>query len=96
MFGLGSKKFLGVDIGSSGIKVVEVKFQNDKPYLSNYAWMQFSGTRGVESALSLPDEFVAACLRRLIKESGFDSKRVNLSVPASGGLITLIEFPETI
>lgn len=96
MFGLGSKKFLGVDIGSSGIKVVEVKFQNEKPYLSNYAWMQFSGTRGVESVLSLPDEFVAACLRRLVRESGFDSRRVNLSVPASGGLITLIEFPETI
>ncbi|MFZ5982673.1 MAG: type IV pilus assembly protein PilM [Patescibacteria group bacterium] len=96
MFGFGSKKFLGVDIGSSGIKVAEVKFQGDKPYLTNYAWMQFSGIKGVESTLSLPDEFISLCLRRMIKEAGFDSEKVNLSIPASGGLITLIEFPETI
>jgi len=96
MFSFGSKKILGVDIGSSSIKVVEVKFQGGKPYLTNYAWMQLSGIKNVESTASLPDDFLSLCLARIIKEGNFSTKKANVSIPSSGGLITLIEFPETI
>lgn len=96
MFGLGAKKILGIDIGSAGIKVVEVRFQGGKPHLRNYAWMNVSGIGKINDTQSLPDEVLSACLKRVIKEGDFSAKKANLAIPASGGLVTLIEFPASI
>jgi len=38
-FSFGKNSFLGVDIGMSTIKIVELKLHRDKPYLENYAWL---------------------------------------------------------
>lgn len=94
MFGIGKKSFLGIDIGSSSIKVVELRMTGNKPYLSNYAWMKiddFLDGSDIMSANS--DTILFQALKRSIKEGGFKSKGANVAIPAFGGLITLIELP---
>jgi type IV pilus assembly protein PilM len=93
MLGLFNKNlFLGVDIGTSSIKVVELKLDDKVPSLTNYAWISTDGIKkGDTYEISL-----SKCLSRIIEEGKFKSKKVNIAVPSFGGLITLLEFPGSI
>ncbi len=97
MFGLdfGKNVFLGIDIGTSAIKIVELGISSGKPILSNYAWMPiktpFDSNRMKTENLEVP---FAEYLKKMIKEAGFRSQKAYVSIPAFGGLITLIDFPE--
>lgn len=92
MFGFGKNKFLGIDIGTSTIKIVEVKMSSSKPTLSNYAWMKVGNPGDIK--FSSFDSTLPLYLKKVIKEGGFKSQKAYVSIPAFGGLITLIEFPE--
>jgi type IV pilus assembly protein PilM len=92
MFGFGKNKFLGIDIGTSTIKIVEIKMSSSKPTLSNYAWMKVGNLGDIK--YSSFDSTLPLYLKKIIKEAGFKSREGYVSIPASGGLITLIEFPE--
>jgi len=93
MFGFGKNKFLGIDIGNSSIKIVEIKIGNNKPVLSNYAWIALpAGSAEMQKELS--EEMLAKYLKRILGMGKFKSKAAYVSMPAFGGLITLIEFPQ--
>lgn len=92
MFGFGKNKFLGIDIGTSTIKIVEVKVSSGKPALSNYAWMKVGNLGDIK--FSSFDSTLPLYLKKAIKEGNFKSREAHVSIPAFGGLITLIEFPE--
>ena len=97
MFGLsfGKNAFIGVDIGTSAIKIVEIKNNSGKPVLSNYAWMSFDGYFKKDDSVSETyEKILPQYLKRIISESGIKSKITHTSIPAFGGLITLIEFPQ--
>lgn len=87
---------MGIDIGTSSIKIVELKLVENRPVLSNYAWMpvseEFLGKSDVD-----PDAHYAAlgaCIRRMLKKASISSKNAYISIPASSGLITMIDLPE--
>ncbi|MFA5994665.1 MAG: pilus assembly protein PilM [Parcubacteria group bacterium] len=94
MFGFGEKQFIGIDVGTSSVKIVELKMSGNKPILVNYAWMPIDNLlddRGIKESyfeVALPEY-----LKRMIKEGHFSSREAIFSIPAFGGLITLIEFP---
>ncbi len=90
MFWFGKNTFLGVDIGNSSIKIVELKVQNNKPVLSNYAWMDLNHTEG----LKMDEKIWELCLKKIIKESKMKSKNAYVSIPSSGSLIVLFDLPE--
>ncbi len=98
MFDFNFKKnvFLGVDIGTASIKIVEIKIIDEKPVLSNYAWMPLVGdSPGKRDADS--EYFFATlpvCLKKIIKKAKFSGNNAYVSLPSFGGLITLIDFPE--
>lgn len=94
-FDFGKNVFLGIDIGTSAIKMVELSVSSGKPVLSNYAWMPIGvpfDSEGTNTA-NLELNF-SGYLKKMIKEAGFRSKKAYISIPAFGGLITLIDFPE--
>lgn len=98
MFGFGGKnKFIGVDIGTSTIKMVEIKVSGNKPVLLNYAWAKVEALaedkeiKNVHFEMLLPEY-----LKRMLKAGKFESKNAYLSIPAFGALLTLIEFPEMV
>lgn len=96
MFGFGRKKFLGIDIGASTLKIVELEMRGDRPYLLNYAWMRIPDIYGKNSdaGSGFFETAIPEYLKRIIKESEFNTNSAYLSIPSFGGLITLIDFPE--
>lgn len=93
MFGLFRKNlYLGVDIGTSAVKVVELKVDGGVPTLTNYAWMSTENLKDGENY----ENVLSKCLAKMIKTADFKSKEVNIAVPSFGGLITLLEFPSSI
>lgn len=91
MFDFGKNRFLGIDIGTSSIKIAEIQIKDKRPILSNYAWMALPGD-GIGAASF--DTTLPEFMRKIIGDGKFKSKEAYVSLPASGGLITLIEFPE--
>ncbi len=95
MFGLGKNTFLGIDIGTSNIKIVELKVSGNKPILTNYAWTYLDGLMGDRDLKSSYfDTVLPEYMKRMLNEAKMKGKQAHFSIPAFGGLITLIEFPE--
>lgn len=96
MFEFGKNNtFIGVDVGTSAIKMVELKVEEGKPVLSNYAWMPLYGIEKInESSPDYYEAIVPAYVKRMIKEAGFSGKMASVAVPSFGGFVTLIDFPE--
>lgn len=89
MFGFGKKYFLGIDIGTSSIKIVELELKGGKPVLSNYGWVYLKEAIKENDSLALWKAYIS----KIIQEGRFKGKDAYVSISSSGSLITLIEFP---
>ncbi len=96
-FNFKNKNFLGIDIGTSSLKIVELEMKGDKPRLVNYAWIKIGDKNVGDKNNDNDSEFfkiiLPKYLKRIIQESKFKSKNAYIAIPAFGGLITLIELP---
>src|SRR3989344_888293 len=92
IFGIGKdpKSYLGVDIGTLSIKIVELSNEDNRPKLQNYAILTNYGL--TESPKIFGGEAVSM-LRRLLKESIAVSKEVNMSAPIFSSFLTIMELP---
>ena len=95
MFGFGEKKFIGIDVGTSNIKIVELKIKGNKPVLSNYARVYINGLMGDRDLkASYFETILPEYIRRMVKVANITGREAYFSIPSFGGLITLIEFPD--
>lgn len=100
MFGLFSnkkKRFVGIDFGTSAIKLVELEYRDQKTYLRNYAWADLSNLFNQGNASQRPQTFedkLSTCLSELVRRAEVKDAAVYLAIPGFSGLITLIEFPQ--
>ena len=90
MFGFGKKYFLGIDIGTSSIKIVELELDGNRPVLSNYGWVYLEELVKENDSLALWKKYVS----KIIRDGKIKAKDAYVSISSSGSLITLIEFPE--
>ena len=74
MFGIFTKKnrCLGVDLGTTGIKIVELKKENNLPVFVNYAVSYDSGSLLQSSGLELLDVQAKGVLEAVLKQGNFD------------------------
>ncbi len=92
--------YLGIDIGTTSIKAVEVKRGGQKPAVANYAFfetyshLERSNTALQTSTLKLYDEEVAEYLKLIIKKAGFSSRQAIASLPSFSAFTTLINVPQ--
>lgn len=85
---------LGVDIGSSGIKIVELKRDNKRVVLSTYGFSEILG--GVNPLNASTDE-IAKTIIKIHQESGMTSRRVVAGLPnfsVFSSIITLVNVSE--
>lgn len=85
---------LGVDIGSSGIKIVELKRDNKRVVLSTYG---FSEGLGGVNPLNAPIEDTAKTINQIRQEAGMASRRVVAGLPnfsVFSSIITLVDVNE--
>lgn len=97
-FNFGNKKIIGIDVGTSSLKIVELELKNDKPHLSNYAWMPLFGgaNKNIKADPNFFETILPEYLKKIISEAEIKGKEAYVAIPAFGGLITLIDFPQMI
>ena len=86
---------LGIDIGSSAIKVVQIKKKRGRAVLETYGELALGPYAGTEvgRAAVLPPEKVIEALRDILKESKCTSVSCGIALPLSSSLITFITIP---
>ena len=92
------KSYLGVDIGTASIKVVQLSKVRDKFKLENYGEVKlFTEHMPMElrqaSSLRMQDEQVAMLVKKILEESKITTKKVAMSLPVFSGFSTIIDLP---
>src|SRR4030042_3859254 len=85
---------LGIDIGTTGVKIVEIKKENNIPVLTNYALSYDSGSLLQISGLEILDGQTSDVLGNVLKKGNFSTRRSVVSIPSFLALISFLELPE--
>ncbi len=86
---------LGIDIGSSAIKIVQIQKQGGKAVLKNYGSLalgQYSEL-SIGQAVNLSKNKIVEALSDLIRESGVDTKNSAMAIPLKDTMISFIKMP---
>ena len=99
--GLRTKKaesVIGVDVGSSVIKVVQLRAKEGKAVLETYGALFLGPYADLDmgEVTSLPEDKLSSALSNLLKETDITSRSAAFAIPASASLIFVLEFPSTI
>jgi len=88
---------LGVDIGPSSIKVVQLKKKGGKAILETYGELVLGPYAGTESGRSttLGADKLSEALKDLLKESNTTTLDAGMSIPIGSSMITFIKLPTT-
>lgn len=95
----GGISYLGVDIGTTSIKIVEISRRGGKPNLTNYGVLESYGhlerpNNAIQtSTLKMLDNETVELLKMLLTQLKTRSKNVVASLPAFSAFVTLLEFP---
>lgn len=95
----GGVSYLGVDIGTTSIKIVEVSRRGGKPSLTNYGVLESYGhlerpNNAIQtSTLKMLDNETVELLKLLMRQLKIRSKNAVASLPAFSAFVTLLEFP---
>jgi type IV pilus assembly protein PilM len=86
---------LGVDIGSSSLKVVQLRKVGGKAILETYGELALGpyGGADVGQATNLPPEQISETLRDLLREAKVTTKNCGVSIPFARSLLSLVELP---
>ena len=86
---------LGIDIGSSAIKIVQLGEKEGVAILENYGELALGPYVGlaVGQATSLNKEKIKEALRDIFNEAGLEGNYAAISIPMSSTLLSLIELP---
>jgi type IV pilus assembly protein PilM len=88
---------IGIDIGSSSVKIVQVRRKGGRAVLETYGELALGPYAGVEigRATSLPNEKIIEAMRDLIKEANVTTVSCGISIASASSLLSFIRMPET-
>lgn len=97
-FNQGEPVALGVDIGSSAIKIVQIRKKNGQAMLETYGELAlgpYAGL-GIGQAVALSPDKIAQALTDLMKEKevSVTTKKCGISIPFASSLMSVIEMPD--
>ncbi len=89
---------LGIDIGSSSIKVVEIKKKDGKAVLVTYGMIGLGPYADLEAGkvTNLSAEKIIEALNETLKQSGVTTNKGALAIPVQSSLIFTIEIPPNV
>ena len=90
-----NKSVLGLDVGSSSLKVVQPRKQGETAVLETYGELSLGPYAGSEvgQATNLPAAKIAENLKDLMREANVTTIEAGVSIPFSRSLLTLVELP---
>lgn len=89
--------FIGIDFGTSSIKVVEISYTNQKVHLENYGVVDLNWLNGGEKVAMKSASYeqkLNDSLKGLLTKMNMKTGTAYVSIPGFSGLITIIELPE--
>lgn len=88
---------LGVDIGTSSIKIVQLKKVKERAILQTYGELALGpyAKLKVGQAVKLPEDTLSLAIKDLVKEAKISAKDAVVSIPLSSCFITTISLPFT-
>ena len=95
LFAKKEKSVLGVDIGSSSLKVVQLRKDHGKAVLETYGELALGPYGGGEvgQATNLSAEQVTDTLKDLLREAKVTTNNCGVSIPFARSLLTLVNLP---
>ena len=86
---------LGIDIGSSAIKIIQLGEKEGRAVLENYGELALGPYAGlaVGQVTSLSKEKTKEALSDIFREANIEGKHAALSIPMSSTLLSLVELP---
>jgi type IV pilus assembly protein PilM len=93
------KNFLGIDVGTASIRVVELSRKGQVLKLENYGEIRTSNIQRVpfmaieKDSFSLSNREVSATIKTILKEAEIQTKEVNFSIPDFSSFFTSFELP---
>lgn len=89
---------IGVDIGSSSIKIVEIKKKEGKAVLETYGAIALGPYAETDAGTvtNLPAEKIVTALKEVLKQADTTGDSLALAVPIQSSLIFTLELPATI
>ncbi len=95
LFAKKEKSVIGVDIGSSSLKVVQLRKERGQAVLETYGELALGPYGGSEvgQATNLSVEQITETLKDLLREAKVTSKSCGVSIPFARSLLTLVELP---
>lgn len=93
--GKGGASVIGIDIGSSSIKIVQLRRERGAAVLETYGELALGPYASLETgrATHLPPEKLAEALKDIMTEANVTTKTCGVSIPFSSSLISLIDMP---
>lgn len=95
LFGGASKSVVGIDIGSSSIKVVQLRKEHGKALLETYGALGLGpyANEPIGAATRLSVDSTTAALADVLREAHVTATKAGVCVPYSASLATVIEMP---
>ena len=92
------KSVVGIDIGTSAIKVVQLRKEKGRVILETYGAISLGPYAGVEigRATSLPADKISEALKDVIREANVTTSDAAVSIPYSSSLISVIKLPAAV
>lgn len=97
--GKGDDRAVGIDIGTSSIKVVELKSEGPRAVLSTYGTLalgQYSENGKVGQVFNMDSSTIATALTDVLKETKITSTNVVIGIPSSSCIIFILKLPAAI
>ncbi len=90
------QKVIGVDIGSSSVKIVQLHKTSGKVYLDSYGEFSLASyvNKVVGQATSLPIEKIVAGTSSLLLDSNINTKVAGMAIPFRSSMVSLIKMPK--
>ena len=92
-----SQSVLGIDIGSSSIKVVQLSRKSGHAILETYGELALGpyAGKGIGEATNLPPEKIVEAVKDMLKEKevNITSKICGIAIPFASSLMAVIEMP---
>lgn len=92
----GEGSVLGIDIGASSAKIVQLRISRGMAVLETYGEIALGpyAQQPVGKVVKLPPEKIAEALKDLMKEANVTARAAGLSVPFSASLVSVIDLPK--
>lgn len=89
------RSVLGIDIGTSAIKIVQLRKKKETAILETYGELALGPYAGlsVGQVTNLPPEKLAEAITDVLKESNASTMNAGISIPFRSSLVTLMELP---